>query len=327
MARLASEAKMGYYPTPPFTISYIAKQLIASSYKVNCLDPCCGEGKALNSIANHLKLNTTLWAIELDEERANIAKNIPNFTVLNGSVFDTRINPLASIGLLYLNPPYSSQNGERTEMQFLKHCIKWLAPQGVLVFIVPEHILENKANRDWIGQYFKNINIYKIYESEYPVFKQIVLFGYKRTKRAEEGEKIPFKPYPFINKLEPNTRLYTIPETENITVFQNNTITDKDIAEQAGLTKEKLYKFFENHDKIDKINPILPLKNGHLVALLSSGVLNGDIQTDNAHLIIKGFSNRISLSMKTDEEEITKNTYNVGIRVIDLKRGEWYDVE
>ena len=63
------------------------------------------------------------------------------------SIFDARVNPLGSMGLLFLNPPYDTEEGERVEMKFLKHSLKWLCPDGVLIFIVPEHIL-NPGNTE-----------------------------------------------------------------------------------------------------------------------------------------------------------------------------------
>jgi len=46
--RLAAQAKMGYYPTPPLVVSLISGILIRSSPgKIRILDPCAGEGHAL----------------------------------------------------------------------------------------------------------------------------------------------------------------------------------------------------------------------------------------------------------------------------------------
>ena len=48
MARLASQAKLGYYPTPPGIVAHLKQALALSgpgTYR--CLDSCCGEGEAL----------------------------------------------------------------------------------------------------------------------------------------------------------------------------------------------------------------------------------------------------------------------------------------
>jgi len=50
MARLAAVAKMGHYPTPTKSPEYIRHQIVnsASRGEFHYLDPCCGEGYALN---------------------------------------------------------------------------------------------------------------------------------------------------------------------------------------------------------------------------------------------------------------------------------------
>ena len=73
------------------------------------------------------------------------------------------------MGLLWLNPLYNSENGERTEMKFLKHSIKWLCYHGILVFIVPEHILEREKDRVWIGQHFSDITFLRLDRDDYPL--------------------------------------------------------------------------------------------------------------------------------------------------------------
>ncbi len=48
MARLASQARMGYYPTPPAIAQAIARSLVRpGAGLIRAIDPCCGEGTAL----------------------------------------------------------------------------------------------------------------------------------------------------------------------------------------------------------------------------------------------------------------------------------------
>jgi hypothetical protein len=61
-----------------------------------------------------------------------------------------------------------------------------------------------------------------------------------------------------------------------------------------------------------------------MVSLLTSGVLDGTIETAAGPLIIKGFSDRIETSTMDEEHEIVRNTFTVGIRVIE--GGRWYDI-
>lgn len=57
--RLAAQAKMGYYPTPPSVISLISEMLVINGKgNIRILDPCAGEGTALNQIGEILGAET-----------------------------------------------------------------------------------------------------------------------------------------------------------------------------------------------------------------------------------------------------------------------------
>lgn len=327
MARIAAEAKMGYYPTPILSLRYIADRIgVAALSKVHCLDPCCGEGSAIRYVKEvSAGGRAVVWGVELDADRAAKAV-VTGLNVEQGSIYEARINPLESMGLLYLNPPYSTDDGERLEMQFLRYSVKWLAPSGVMVFIVPEHIFEKRSNRDWIGQHFMGIRVYRLNSADYPVFRQVVLFAIKRVKRVEDGEVINPPPYSYIEESPMET--YLIPETAGPSVFQvGDSVSDKEIDEHASFTREKLEGIYKFSHEVKKISPLLPLKNGHLIALLSSGVLNGEVKRNSEHIVLKGFSDRIETQIETEKEVITKNTYSVKIRIIDVIKGEWHDIK
>ncbi|MEW6571901.1 MAG: hypothetical protein AB1390_12155 [Nitrospirota bacterium] len=58
----------------------------------------------------------------------------------------------------------------------------------------------------------------------------------------------------------------------------------------------------------------------------TAGILDGKIQTvDGSFILVKGFSERVSHMRIEDNKEITRNTYAVGIRVME-KGGRWYDI-
>jgi hypothetical protein len=177
MARLASEAKMGFYPTPERSLREIIQWIeieggygyIQSNsqnrFTFHLLDPCCGNGEALQDVVRY-QYKAATWGIELDIERAmEASNNLDN--VIQCSIFDARVNPLGSMGLLWLNPPYSTEDRERVEIKFLKHSMKWLATDGLLIFIVPETILDEK-NLNWIGQHFYDITVMRLHRKDYP---------------------------------------------------------------------------------------------------------------------------------------------------------------
>jgi len=335
MARLGSDMKMGYYPTPPGALDNICGFLnINRDGEIHALDPCCGEGEALRYFASSCgeekalrycassSWNVTTYGVEPDGERFTMASEVLDRTV-HGSIFDARINPLGSVGLLWLNPPYGQDGGERVEMKFLRHALKWLCEGGVLVFIVPERLFERERDRVWVSAHLQKVRIFRFPREEYPRFKQVVLFGLKREGSGE----LSLPPYPHIEDGEVD-REYLVPSTEGPTVFQNG----------GGVTPEEIEKFrprlIEELRKIIgwsngfRMRPLLPLRKGHLIALLTAGMLDGKVETsDGGFILVKGFSDRV-VSTWTDEEagkEITKNAYSVGIRVME-EGGKWYDI-
>jgi predicted RNA methylase len=322
MARLASDAKMGFYPTPSETLEWVCK-FLSFGEGVHVLDPCCGDGRAVYELkwASDFKAGT--YGIELDGERVVEAhSNVDR--IIQGSIFDVRINPLGCMGFLWLNPPYGSEGGERVEMKFLKHSIKWLCRDGILVFLVPEPFFERERDRRWIGQNLYDCRLFRFHRKDYLRFRQAVLIG-KRRGEVCDGE-IPPPPYPYIEDEAPLDPLYIVPRTEGPKVFQaSDSVTDEEIFENRSRLIQEMEKLLGNEDGLRSIKPLLPLRKGHLVALLTAGLLDGRVDTPEGPIWIKGFSERTSFTRVEDDKEITCSTYSVGIRVLE-KGGKWYDI-
>jgi predicted RNA methylase len=335
MARLASNEKMGYYPTPSLSLEHIQRFFTGVDKLLYVLDPCCGEGYAVSNVLPYsADMWVTAYGVELDPERASVAeRNIGTGKVLQGSIFDAQIRPLGCFGLLYLNPPYDSEDGERVEIKFLKHANRWLAPKGVLVFIVPEHIFEKPDHREWIGQHFRSIRVYRLHRDDFPTFNQVVMFGYKRPSRSEVGEVIPPPPYQHIEDVTPfltDRDRYTIPDTDGPTeLFQmKESVTEEDIAGYKPKLLAELDKIRGKAESLTQLSPLLPLRKGHLVTLLTAGALDGRIDTPDGFLLVKGFSERVRYTREEDDKEITTDTYNVCVRVIDAtgEKPRWFDI-
>ncbi len=334
MARLASDGKLGFYPTPETSLMEIrARILYSNDGEIHLLDPCCGSGEALSTVSPPYAAKT--WGIELDADRALQASGRLDHCLCT-SMYEARINPLGSMGLLWLNPPYTTENrGERAEVKFLKHAVKWLAKNGVLVYIVPEHILHDESLRMWISQYFKDIRAFRLHRDEYPRFRQAVLFGVKRGKPVPQKTGFQSPPYPHIEDSEEFS--CEVPATLGPTVFQSNVgITDEEITVNRPELLARLKQLFPEERRVNRLSPLFPLRKGHLVALIIGGALDGPVDTGKGgQIIIKGFSDRTQ-SERTETEEvgdkvkeklIVTDTYSVGIRVLDSAQARWYDIK
>ncbi len=325
MSRLASDAKMGYYPTPSHSLKPITDYIGGWTGELHAIDPCCGEGAALRRAVYYHRKATT-WGIEADIGRAAAASDELTH-VAQGSIYDARVNPLGCMGLLWLNPPYMFENGERAEMTFLKHSIKWLAPEGLLVLIVPEHVLSER-NRLWIGERFVSIKVFRLHRVDFPAFSQVVLFGVKRNQRAETAEAIPPPPYGHIEDVRVGEKdVYIVPPTAGPSVFQSaETVTDDEIARNAVNVIQQIDTrvMGRRPEGLKAISPLFPLRKGHLVSLLTAGLVEGKIDTPDGYIVVKGYSDRVQHTRVEDDKEITTDTYSVGIRV--LSKEGWFDV-
>src|SRR5271157_3283881 len=136
MARPIARLKLGYFPLPIEEAQNI-RRLLLPAPPYAAIEPCAGDGTALIEITKDTAAG--LAGIELDADRAATAAQ-KGIATVHGSTFECRV--LAeTCSLLYLNPPYDCEFGphsnKRMELVFLEHCYRWVASEGVLVFVVP----------------------------------------------------------------------------------------------------------------------------------------------------------------------------------------------
>ena len=189
--RLAAQAKMGYYPTPPLVFSLISGIVIRNCPgRIRVLDPCAGEGTALKEICEFLQGES--YGIELDTHRGRIAKQ--NLTqCLITDYENTRISNQA-FSILYLNPPYDwairnddVSSSERYERTFLRNTIRYLIPGGVLIYLIPQSRIDKNITKI-MAYRFENVRVFRFPDEEYRTFKQAVIFGVlKRKPVTDEG--------------------------------------------------------------------------------------------------------------------------------------------
>ena len=145
------------------------------------LDPCCGE--AVAQLAEQLRLRSSIpietFGVELHRVRAEEAASRLD-RALSTDLFQTSIGH-GAFGLLYLNPPYDTdQEKKRDEHRFLTHCARYLAEDGLLVFIVPRRRLAVSAR--FLASHFWKLRCWAFPAPEREVFDQVVLIGYRRRE-------------------------------------------------------------------------------------------------------------------------------------------------
>lgn len=307
LGHLMNNVKMGYYPTDNAHVKMIKSALKFPECQVNLLDPCCGEGIALNVLA--LGTDSVTYGTEIDEDRGKEAESRLD-RVGFGSFFHSRMSTESFHGL-FLNPPYLNVIGEggmkaRSEKRFLVESIHHLMPDGVLMYIIPYYRLTYDICRV-ICDNFQNISVYRFLNDEFRKYNQIVVFGTKKKKddgsklaeRLSQYAMLPDK-IPATDTIKPE--MYSLPdEPKTVEVFKGANFNLGELQRQ--LAKSKSINMLFEKSRIDAMEkrPLLPLNIGQVGLIGGSGLINGYVDCENPH-VIKG---RVIKEIKKYEDEAT----------------------
>lgn len=337
MARLMSQVKMGYYPTPKEVLIDIASKFeLKSGLGCNILDPCCGEGDALEILKKNIKGGELIrtYGIELDRNRYLKAKKKVD-RILNADALNEVAIEDEKFSLLFLNPPYDDGESEgeyderkRLEVSFLEAYTSMLYSssyydngKAYLVYVIPFSSL--KYAYRYIEKHYRYIHVEPFPMDLYKQFKQVVVYAvYDKDKSIydydtnEIEEKIgklkatnpdDYDEVETILKehfsLNFNDAKLLLKGSDPVKVFKKINIRPEDmynIVRETNLIK-KVFKKYEKKDITMKITPLTNLRKGHLAMLIAAGYLNGDIEKNGERYTIKGVINKQDIS---DEEEV-----------------------
>lgn len=312
MARIASEEKGGYYPTPPTQVKLVASRLRAEEgARLHLFDPCAGEGDALRDFAEALKkqgAEVVTYGIELEKERAAKAKQKLDH-VLPAPYEDTRVTP-HSMSFLWLNPPYNDRGGERAEVTFLRDLTDAngrLQPGGLLGFCIPRYVLRYAAML--LAIRFENIHVYRFTDPEYGVYNQIVVFGYRRKKSNDcpddEKKRLEAMVWGYIPLLNDRDGItFTIPPAaREVTTFQANILETDEI--KAAIQESPLWEVVRRYDPLPHQllkQPVLPLKPTHIAVAIAAGAVGGNM---GSHLLV-GATKKVVSHSEVNDGKTTK---------------------
>jgi hypothetical protein len=295
MARIASEAKAGFYATPPEMMELICRYRLTAKKEdlINILDPCAGEGHALRMIQEHLKeleTNVISYGNELELGRYQEAsKHLDH--VIHGGYEGLRTSP--SHTLLWGNPPYDFGGLERMELTFLRlftyrNANQKLQPGAVVCLCIPQEILADVAVV--VGARLSDIAVYRFTDEYYPRFRQVVLFGYfkeppgkvakqQRDYLIEVSSKGPSGLLPLDHE---DGIIYTIPAaTSPIEFFRGEALNPEELAKDllgSPVFQEVQDLFMPPSLKKGSIKrPPLPPKVAHIATLIAAGSVDGNM--------------------------------------------------
>ena len=344
--RLAGQAKGGYYPTPPRVTEYAVTLLQPlpnpkPSTNIRMLDPCCGPGEALAQLADAIRPHTTTpietYGVELHHERsAEAARNLDN--VLSSDIFNTSISN-HYFQLLFLNPPYdmdADPDAPRTELSFLTYCTKYLAPYGILIYIIPQNKIHTSAK--YLSGQYHSVRVYRFPEPEFSMFSQVVLVATKAPsaypatwlerslhKDADDPNLTALSP-----NAEPDYTLSGAPKSEPIFYSRiGNPIASATEARAHGLwTHPKaVEQLWPPH--IEKTRPLMPLRKGHMAMLIAAGFLNNlALQEGGQTILVKGTTTKEEYLAEQDENKtVYRQRIKAVITTLDMTTGEVKEIK
>lgn len=333
MARLESEAKGGYYPTPSKEMAHILKRVTADEgARVTLLDPCAGKGEALRQAQNHLYeigADPVSYGIEIEKTRAEEAKKILDH-VIGCGYEDARMSHSA-FSFLYLNPPFMSMSGgERAEMVFFRDLTRtdsYLTDGALVILNVPQYVLADMARL--IAIRLENVRVYRFTDENYPLYKQVIVYGYRKKPGGKRDEALQKKlewysrsSHDVLPALDVEDCIrYKIPESSRpVELFLSSVVEPEDILQSL----EECDFFDKVADKIRDVklenakaqNPAMPLKLSHYATAIAAGALPEKM---GDHMLV-GVTKRVQTERTEVDNETGKEKETVTFRPKSLVR-------
>lgn len=311
--------KMGYYPTDLPVLEMLVTAIAPSeNSKGRLLDPCAGEGIAASFLGKALNCET--WGAELSPARAAIAVTVMD--KLYTTAWQSCNLTDEAVSLLFLNPPYDYDrldNRKRLEIEFLKSTTPKLMKTGLLVYIIPQRILGMEEAARFLSGHYDDLKVMRFPEGLFEKFHQVVVTGTRRLAyklpKDEEVKQIQDwanQDLPVLEKVEtPAYQLLAGPSINpagKAVMFKRTDWEPDEIACAASRlgvhhSKEWADLIHPNRNLVTSMNPVMPLKKGHIAMLMASGMMGTvRLNDDDGHpMLVKG--RVIKVVEKTEEAD------------------------
>lgn len=312
MARLAAEAKGGYYPAHPDAVAMILDRLTPTA-PCYIVDPCAGLGAALMQLAQGL--SAIPYGVELSEDRAAALKSLlPEGNALAPADFLRSTVSVGSFSFVWLNPPYADAGDGlgRVESHFIEATVPILTERGVLALCCPERV--GHGMMKFFAQRFDDVSIWPFPEDCRP-YNEVVILG--RKKKQPDANAYHWNLWHDAWERETH---YRLPPGRAPKKFCKDEPTDREVWRlmQASPLRQQL----EPPAEFEIPRPPMSPGDGHRALLLASGLLGGVISPpDEPPHVIRGCvsKERYVASIHEDEDDkgnvTTRTTYSERIKL------------
>ena len=278
-----AKTKLGFFPLPIAEAERLRSCLICSA-EFSALDPCVGDGVAFTHLLRETR--ACRYGIEIDANRAEQANGL-GVDTLHADSMDVRC-PAESLSLLYLNPPYDLEighsNNQRLELVFLEHTYRWLKPNGVLIFVIPQPQLKSCARI--LSEHFSDLSVYRLTEPASVQYKQVAVLGLRRKRHQHVRDSVFLESVRCLEMLSVKDDLQVLTERPAVRyevppsgpVVLTNTGIPLDKAEDLLLDSaayRQASRILLPKQRDVRGRPLTPLHGGHVGLLCTAGMLNG----------------------------------------------------
>ena len=312
--RPQGKTKLGFFPLPVAEAERL-KNCLTFASAFSALDPCVGDGVALNRLLHGVSAHR--YGIEIDANRAEQAGAL-GIETLQADTMDVRCPPDA-VSLLYLNPPYDWESGEsnnlRLELVFLERSYRWLKAGGVLVFVIPQLRLAKCARL--LSEHFTDLRVFRLTEPACLEYKQIVVLARRRKRHCKVSDAVLLDGERYLEALAAKADLeplgdnpeaqYEVPASGPVVLTHVGISLDEveDLLLESAAYRQAGRVLLPRPNDI-KGRPLTPLHGGHVGLLCTAGMLNGVFGEGESRHIAHWRSVKFTDHWEEEEEDGTK---------------------
>ena len=365
--RMEGWSKLGYYPTPNRVTDIVAAGIhevnmgynaVHNHEEVRVMDPCCGDGNAVARFTaaltsspaylefhrGHPDIETRVFGIELDRNRSSAARRRLH-QVWNADIDNTRIRE-NSYNFLWLNPPYDWSDDEdndgsrRLESRFLKQATPGLITGGILIYIIPQHVLAWDAR--YLLRNYRDIQVGRFPDPEYDEYRQVVVIA----RRAPGQRAVPtaVADLEFLAhigpELPPLTPQITVrpsqdsgyaldvfPKQSPVRVLRHNPAEVVQSMQDTGAWQiRELQDTLSTTINPVRLRPIEPLPEGHAAMVAANSMMDNILIRDPdeqlSPIVIRGFFRKKRRETFRNENMIKRTDFfESNIRALDVTSG------
>lgn len=322
---MSNIGKLGAYYTDVNMCQRIG-HLIKWSEEVNIIEPSIGDASAISAVVGENNEGANVYGVELNEESYNAlrrqmeegttcVKYLLKADFLHGVKISQK-----SFSFCFANPPYGdAEPGLRYEQAFEEKLFSYLKKGSLLVYVIPFYMLtDSRFVKSFYARYFPT-GIYKFDDEVYRLFKQIVIFAYRREAigylkddlekwllRYESVENIPYLP-----DINEDVEKYEVPTSQNEQVQYFTTLRFDAEAFRGALKKTTLLMRVGENGCVKRYTPImagsppLPLtkETSHMLGVCGAGSgIAGNEDEGTLHLQRGVVDNITTTNIEVDEE-------------------------